>query len=423
MAASDFYGSGQMDASLFSRVRGLIAPEDAVEKIVAAASNVQRDPTDPRCWLAPTSHDAVAWLVAVSNANANNAGYDRVDRPSIAAFGNLIGYRGQAGHYATVTPTLYRGKTEEEQFTHDRAFSWFAGALGGWHDRNFRYLSGGTDCDLELEALIGAAQHYRLATFLVDWSFDPLVAAFFAVDKQTVGGTGTVLIQRFASGARTTYSALLPPPFLSRVWRQRGLFAWHCSSDTSLPSAHETEVKYYDRVQFPISVSDVEWATRWHPYYYEDPLKLESIAEWSINVSLSRAPYPDNCIGASYDSFLHACERSKIDPPPLFSECNTTVVTEDVPLMMDYIDVACIRVRESSRIVLDARALLTILQGMPRQSWVHSSVEAAHKVDSRSAVFKDKYFAMRLREEIAFLEAIEPLAKDRWVGNPYLLDL
>jgi hypothetical protein len=72
---------------------------------------------------------------------------------------------------------------------------------------------------IETEA---AAQHYGVPTNYLDWTWDPVVAFWFAAAQLMPGERGVVLIRHLHPEARE--QVLLPPSFIRRVWRQYGLF-------------------------------------------------------------------------------------------------------------------------------------------------------------------------------------------------------
>jgi len=77
-----------------------------------------------------------------------------------------------------------------------------------------------------IEALIATAQHYGLSTPLLDFTADPLVAVYFGANgkqkRNDQEGVVFALTLRQALGLGA--KIILPPPFVKRLYIQRGLF-------------------------------------------------------------------------------------------------------------------------------------------------------------------------------------------------------
>lgn len=84
------------------------------------------------------------------------------------------------------SPFVFRG-VPDERFTLETSISRFVGDTGQWKLeplllRNFaQYARGEIDEPESVWHLLAIAQHYGLPTRLLDWSFSPLVATYFAV--------------------------------------------------------------------------------------------------------------------------------------------------------------------------------------------------------------------------------------------------
>lgn len=177
------------------------------------------EPIDRRNWRAPTVWHAAAWL-------SDLVGWERKGRPSQAfsedcdlasmAPGALL-FRGQADGAWDIVPKLLRPEHDNVKSRH--AIVKFSLAVS-----HLQYQADQTT--QPAEAAIGAGQHYGLATNLVDFTLDPLIASFFACDSERpeLGPEGAVywlpLYRAYELGAKV----VIPPYWVERLYRQRGCF-------------------------------------------------------------------------------------------------------------------------------------------------------------------------------------------------------
>ncbi|WP_242509303.1 FRG domain-containing protein [Natrinema altunense] len=83
------------------------------------------------------------------------------------------------------SPYVFRG-VSDESFSLETSINRFVGESGEWHLeplllRNFaQYARSEIDAPRSVWHLLAIAQHYGLPTRLLDWSYSPLVAAYFA---------------------------------------------------------------------------------------------------------------------------------------------------------------------------------------------------------------------------------------------------
>lgn len=126
-------------------------------------------------------------------------------------------FRGQADGAWDIVPKLLRPEHDNVKSRH--AIVKFSLAVS-----HLQYQADQTT--QPAEAAIGAGQHYGLATNLVDFTLDPLIASFFACDSERpeLGPEGAVywlpLYRAYELGAKV----VIPPYWVERLYRQRGCF-------------------------------------------------------------------------------------------------------------------------------------------------------------------------------------------------------
>jgi hypothetical protein len=368
---------------------------------------------------APSASSAALWLLRCAHANALAPEYGRVPIKNRLFENSLLGFRGQAAKYTKMIPSLYR-RASNERPAQDLAFWWFYSAISAWHSAHFRYLYKPEEenSGVELEAAIGAAQHYGIGTFLLDWTWDPLVALTFAIHGASIGERVAVYLQAFPSDLARSHNVLLPPSFLERVWRQRGFFACHAVApeDINLPGVlmisgnlakilHETAI--YHRISFTVSDDDLNWARRNHATLMEDPHDLESLAKWALRTAEAKVRCNSIRQAEDLDTFLRRCNHAKIDPPPLISVGREAKAFENVRQIMDYIDVAALRIRPGvNEYAYFKPALLTVVAGLPWKSWITNANSVAAQIDRRASVFPSVISVDQYTEDCNYADAI-----------------
>lgn len=229
-AAAVWYGSNIRD----SRGQRLRAPLDAMrvaqEATVAvrAAPNARLSPDGhPMDLLAPSAGHAACALVTANMKGRLLAGaYDSFALWQ-ASFGNRPVYRGQSRPWH-IQPTAWRHTVDT-----DRALAALRAYIGQFvtsADAIELDLIGPPDDDFDLLAI---AQHYGVPTPLVDFTFDPFVALFFASGESTgafkdsavPAGHAVVYVTSLLKLAAVGKPRMHFPPLPARrLYRQYGLF-------------------------------------------------------------------------------------------------------------------------------------------------------------------------------------------------------
>jgi hypothetical protein len=136
------------------------------------------------------------------------------------------------------------------------------------------------------EMFLGAAQHYKGRTPLIDFTPDPSVAVWFASQPRTGRSeceTASVWIMRLDSARQFSTRIVLPPPFVERLYRQRGMFIERASGD---PLRKETMIE----IRFPANLTgsdyrfDVIRQGR-RVNIFEDHSWIRGVVNWAIEAA------------------------------------------------------------------------------------------------------------------------------------------
>lgn len=224
---------------------------------------------DERTYEAPSAWHAAAWLMDVvalvgqletSAATGLVAPYDPIYGPPV--------FRGQRNPEWRLTPSLSRARDAEAS---TRALETFVRCCVVLFD----YDENRMNTPL---AHMAAGQHYGLVTMLLDFTADPRVAVFFACqnadpskDKLAVVD-GTPLATLNELGA----ALVLPPPWVRRLYAQRGLFL-DCSR---LPDTADLRTACF-RVLFPPEPEYCTWFLLTEPTLLAPDGWYEKAVHWA----------------------------------------------------------------------------------------------------------------------------------------------
>ena len=257
-----------------SQGQRLAAPKDAVDVMrlaieeVSVVSLARKSAGDePQDFVAPSAGHAACMLV-LANLQGRVLSAPGPEAAIWRAFsGNRPVYRGQSVPWH-ISPTLWRREISCERAV--AAMRDYLSLFTTPDDAVELDLLGRPDDDLDLQ---GLGQHYGMPTPLVDFTFDPLVAMFFALgdheDRSSIEGFpsqhavvyATSLFKLNASGKPTWR---FPPMPARRLYNQAGLFVNYGPrpADWDAPFSYDNSWSWLEqnciRVFFPRSYPNAQ---------------------------------------------------------------------------------------------------------------------------------------------------------------------
>ena len=188
-------------------------------------------------------------------------------------------YRGQADSEWNLIPSL--GRTDCNRDTEGKALERFCDDLqSAYSDSPSRFSRGSS---------LAVAQHYGIATNLLDFTPDPAVALFFACFRSTAPYAAIFQLPLLAALEECQARVLMPPPIATRVYLQRGMFLECAENSPMALQAQCTRIEFPPSLDFRVVRQGVEI----DPLGDDDPF-------WESMVAKARNTSPaDPCLGHS----------------------------------------------------------------------------------------------------------------------------
>lgn len=315
-------------------------------------------------WLAPSPWHAALWLrdMAAGAAEGKPIRPQPEGRGGSVVCGSAPLFRGQRDADWEIAPSMFRaahrigrsGGTFDAD-AHGTAMmrmledlDRFRCALAGLDARH-------TDLALTDDVYYAAAQHYGMPTHLLDLTVDPFVAVWFACDGAEAGDRAAVWFIEYDRATDLGASVILAPPWVRRIYRQRGLFLNHLSAvqRNRLPLP-------WSRVVFPVDPSylaALELLTG--AMYPEDPW-FGAAAAWA---SGDGKPAPDDTRETA-DELTDALVRSVGTPPFLGDGIVPARLAAWPDLLCEFLDWLAVR-KESDRILFRCEVARQLAEDNP----------------------------------------------------------
>lgn len=142
-------------------------------------------------------------------------------------------FRGQSNSSHALKPSIFRPGADQPTLERAKQFlAWFLAS------------NSGLKIAIDPSLFYGAAQHYQIWTDLLDVTPDPAIAVWFAslpTDREHPTAAVYVIPLEFAR--RSGANLRLPPPYIERLHRQRGVFI-EFKDATPLPMDEIIEIRF-----------------------------------------------------------------------------------------------------------------------------------------------------------------------------------
>jgi len=175
------------------------------------------------------------------------------------ASGRHVIFRGQSSSDYKIVASVYRPNAQIESL--DRAKRLLA-----WFLASNATMLGAVDPNL----FYGAAQHYQIWTDLLDVTPDAAVATWFAA-LAAKGPCPTAAVYVMPKNISPRLQLHVPPPFVERLHRQRGLFI-------HFPSAEPLSLQGVVELRFPANIDGKLW--KFQVIRHRKPVPLLKDNEW-----------------------------------------------------------------------------------------------------------------------------------------------